>query len=154
MAKTTFITPIDVLTGKLNKQDDSVFRQKQFKDENGKVLGVGAKETYVLRNPRDWKKHPAQGAELRKINLWKQACSQTKLITRKPEDINNDLTLSDEAKAQALATLAMWKKRFDAQRIKGEKDAPISPTTGKHLCYQRFDCFVRAALLRELQKGE
>lgn len=154
MAKTTFIYPIDTIKGKIHKEEDLVHRQKQFRDENGRVLGEGAKESYIIKHPRDWKKNPATGAELRKINLWKQACAQAKVIVRKSEDIKNDPTLSDEAKTQALTTLALWRKRFDAQRTKGEADAPIIPKTGKHLCYQRFDCFVRAVILRELQKGE
>lgn len=154
MANTTLITPIDSIKGKISQKENVVFRQKQYKDEKGKVFAKGSQETYIIKNPRNWKANPATGAELRKINLWKQACAQTKIIVRKPEEIENDPTLSDEAKSQALATLAAWKKRFAAQRAKGEADAPINPKTGKRTTYQRFDCFVRAAILRELQKGE
>ncbi|MCQ2310568.1 MAG: hypothetical protein MJZ64_02310 [Paludibacteraceae bacterium] len=154
MARTTFIYPIETIKGKIHKEEDVVHRQKQFRDENGKVLSEGTQESYIIKHPRNWKTNPPTGAELHKINLWKQACAQTKVIIRKPADIQNDSTLTDEAKSQALATLAMWKKRFDAQRTKGEADAPISPKTGKHTTYQRFDCFVRAVLLRELQKVE
>lgn len=151
MAKTKFNYPIESIEGSINK---TTFRKKHFKDEDGKVLGEGAQEAYIITNPRDWKKNPPKGAELRKIELWKQTCAQTKMIIRNPEDIKNDPTLTDEAKSQALTTLALWKKRFDAQRIKGEADAPINPQTGKRKTYQRFDCFVRAAILRELQKGK
>lgn len=154
MAKTNLTYPVANIKGKVHRQDKFIFRQKTYKNENGKVLAEGTQESYIVKHPRDWKANPPVGAELRKINLWKQACAQTKVIIRKPEEINNDPTLTDEAKSQALATLATWKKRFDAQRIKGESDAPISPKTGKHVTYQRFDCFVRAVILRELQKNE
>ena len=151
MAKTKFNYPIESIEGSINK---TTFRKKHFKDEDGKVLGEGAQEAYIITNPRDWKKNPPKGAELRKIELWKQTCAQTKMIIRNPEDIKDDPTLTDETKAQALTTLALWKKRFDAQRIKGEADAPINPQNGKRKTYQRFDCFVRAAILHELQKGK
>lgn len=154
MAKSTLIYPIETIKGKVNHRDKFVFRQKRYRDEKGKVIHEGSQESYIVKFPRDWDANPATEAELRKINLWKQACARTKVIIRKPEDITNDTTLSDEAKAQALATLELWKKRFNAQRTKGESDSPINPKTGKRLCYQRFDCFVRAVILRELQKGE
>lgn len=153
MAKTNLTYPVANFKGKLHRHDKLIFRQKTYKNGNGKVLGEGNQESYIVKHPRDWKANPPKGAELQKINLWKQACAQTKVIVRKPEDIQNDPTLTDEAKAQALATLVSWKKRFEAQRIKGEADAPINPKTGKRATYQRFDCFVRAVLLRELQKG-
>lgn len=142
---------VEDITGKLNKSDDVVFRRKIYRDEQGRIMGLGKREAYRIDHPRDWEKNPATGAELAKIERWRESCQRSHLIFRPEEQILADETLTDEQKQQALATRRAYKERFDAQRRKGEADAPIDKKTHRRKTYQRFDTFVRAVILRELQ---
>ena len=64
------------IRGKLNKRERMIFRQKKYRAETGAVLGIGSQESYVIVNPRDYKKNPPQGTELRNIKvLPRQAAS-------------------------------------------------------------------------------
>ena len=67
MATPTYIAPIKGFTGKLNKKDKIVFRQKHTRDANGAIIAEMKPEAYVVQHPRDWKKKPAQGAEKAKL---------------------------------------------------------------------------------------
>ena len=93
-----------------------------------------AQESYVVEHPRDWKKNPPKGAEKQRLDNWTAACQRAKVELR------------DEVLA------AQWRKRFEAQLKQGEAEAPIDPATRKPKIYQRFDCFVRAAIFRSLSK--
>ena len=86
------IAPVDYVTGKLNKKDKTVFRQKFARDSHGAVIRAMKKEVYVIRNPRDWKKNPAKGAEKVKQDRWAEACAKTKAILHDvyyKDNINN-----------------------------------------------------------------
>ena len=63
MAKSNLIYPIDTLRGKITKKSKTVFRRKGAYDENGNLIAQCAQESYVIENPRDWKKNPPRGAE-------------------------------------------------------------------------------------------
>ena len=152
MANYKPISLIETITGKLSKRDDTVFRRKIYRDNFGRIVVSGKREAYKIENPRDWRKNPAKGAELQKIEQWRLSSRQTHLITRPEEQILADNDLSNEQKQQLIAQRRELKARFDEQRRKGEPDAPIDPKTGKHKCYQRFDMFVRAILLRQMKK--
>ena len=133
MAKSNLIFPVDTLRGKITKKSKTVFRRKSTYDENGNIIGQGAQESYVIENPRDWKKNPPVGAEKRRLDNWTVACQRAKIELR------------DEALAAA------WKQRFQAQLKTPEADAPVDPRTRKPKTYIRLDCFVRAAIFRSLQ---
>ena len=60
MAEYKTIAPVDYVTGKLNKKDKTVFRQKFARDSHGAIIRPMKKEVYVIQNPRDWKKNPAE----------------------------------------------------------------------------------------------
>ena len=133
MAKSNLIYPIDTLRGKITKKSKTVFRRKGAYDENGNLIAQCAQESYVIENPRDWKKNPPRGAEKQRLDNWTLACQRAKV-----ELMNEELA-------------AAWKQRFQAQLKNPEADAPIDPKTRKPKTYIRFDCFVRAAIFRSLQ---
>ena len=132
MAEYKTIAPVEGITGKLNKKDKTVFRQKFARDSNGAVIRPMKKEVYVIQNPRDWKKNPAKGAEKEKQDRWAEACAKTKAILDDPEQ------------------RALWQQRWQAQLKKAEPDAPMDPHTGKRKIYIKFDCYVRSKIWREL----
>ena len=132
MANYKTIAPVEGITGKLNKKDKTVFRQKIARDSDGRVICPMQKEVYVVQHPRDWKKKPAEGAEKLKLDRWKEACAKTKQILDDPEQ------------------RALWEKRWQAQLKKAEPDTPVDPRTGKRKIYIKFDCYVRAKVWRGL----
>lgn len=48
MANYKTIAPVEGITGKLNKKDTTVFRQKFARDSNGAVICPMKKEVYVV----------------------------------------------------------------------------------------------------------
>ena len=132
MANYKTIAPLEGITGKLNKKDKTVFRQKVARDDQGRVIAEMKQEVYVVQHPRDWKKKPAEGAEKLKLDRWKEACAKTKQILDDPEQ------------------RTLWQQRWQAQLKKAEPDAPIDPRTGKRKIYIKFDCYVRAKVWRGL----
>ena len=132
MANYKTIAPVEGITGKLNKKDKTVFRQKFAYDSNGRVICPMKKEVYVVRNPRDWNKNPAKGAEKEKLDRWAEACAQTKAILDDP------------------ALRSLWEQQWQAQLKKAEPDAPMDPRTKKRKIYIKFDCYVRSKVWRGL----
>ena len=132
MANYKTIAPVEGITGKLNKKDKTVFRQKIARDSDGRVICPMQKEVYVVQLPRDWKKKPAEGAEKLKLDRWSEACAKTKQILDDPEQ------------------RALWQQRWQAQLKKADLDAPIDPRTSKRKIYIKFDCYVRAKVWRGL----
>jgi hypothetical protein len=132
MANYKTIAPLEGITGKLNKKDKTVFRQKVARDDQGRVIAEMKQEVYVVQHPRDWKKKPAKGAEKLKLDRWKEACAKTKQILDDPEQ------------------RALWQRRWQAQLKKAEPDTPIDRRTGKRKIYIKFDCYVRAKVWRGL----
>ena len=130
MANYKTIAPVEGITGKLNKKDKTVFRQKIARDSDGRVICPMQKEVYVVQHPRDWKKKPAEGAEKLKLDRWKEACAKTKQILDDPEQ------------------RALWQERWQAQLKKAEPDAPVDRRTGKRKIYIKFDCYIRAKMWR------
>lgn len=132
MAQSNLIFPVESLHGKITKKSKTVFRRKCAYDENGNIIAQYAQESYVVEHPRDFKKNPPKGAEKQRLDNWTIACQRAK----------------NELKNEVLA--ANWKQRFQAQLKHPEADAPIDPNTHKPKVYTRFDCYVRAAIFREL----
>lgn len=132
MAQSNLVFPVQSMHGKIHSKSKIVFRRKTIYDENGNIIAECAQESFVVENPRDWTKNPPKGAEKQRLDNWTTACQRAKAILR-------DADLAAE-----------WKTRFEAQLKHGEEDAPIDPNTHKPKVYRRFDCFVRAAIFREL----
>ena len=152
MARTVFEHPVRELHGAYTK-GGAISRRKTYRDSQGRVKGMSEPETYKIEHPRDWKKKPATGRELEHQLRFKQACAETYriLLPSKPQAYaaahNGAAPTPDE-----LATLQMWKNRFDAQLDKPEPDAPIDPKTGKRKQYFRLDAFIRTCLLRQMEE--
>ena len=130
MATPTYIALIEGITGKLNKKDKTVFRQKHTRNTNGTIIADMRPEAYVVQHPRDWKKKPAKGAEKARQERWAEVCARTKAILDDPTQ------------------RAQWEERWRGQLKKGEEDAPIDPRTNKRKIYIRLDCYVRAKIWR------
>ena len=134
MAHIVFSHPIDTVRGKLSKSEQVIYRQKGIYSSEGGQIGACAAEAYVISNPRDWKKCPATGAELAKIQRFQQACRMTK----------EQLADHNPARPQ-------WVSRWENQLKHPEADAPLDPRTGKRKVYGRLDNYVRAQILKELK---
>ncbi len=135
MAKVSYIDPIASISGRLNKKQrrSSILRQKLYRDDSGRVVAEGALEAYCVLHPRNYKKNPPKGAELRTITLFRQAALQAAEERRAPE------------------RLAYWQERFAAQLHRGDAEAPVDPRTGRPRIYYRFHIFVQSILYQRLK---
>ena len=143
-----------------------VNRQKKFRDENGRIISEGRQEAYTVTNPRDWKKNPAQGAELEHQNRWREACHRTSQIiqaaqTQGPDEkqqlhrtINNipDYYTPEEA----ISLYNSYKERFNAQLPDSDgkhpdPQAPIDTNTKKEKRYTLLPAFIRAMIYNQLK---
>ena len=79
MALVILESPVAELHGALERKG-IINRQKKYRDERGRVIHEGRQEAYKVKNPRDWKKTPAKGAELAHHNRWREACLRTAQI--------------------------------------------------------------------------
>ena len=132
MAKIIYEHPVKEIRGAIARKG-VIYRTKVYRNADGSVLREGKPEAYHVRNPRDYKKNPPRGEELKHQLRWKQACEQT----------YNDL--HDPTKRQE------WQARFIAQLKRKTPDTPIDPKTGKPKHYARFDAFVRATIYARLK---
>ena len=80
MAKIDLHAAFERVRGKLNRRDNIILRQKKYRADNGKVINYGSQEAYEILNPRDYKKNPPKGAELRNITSFADASRLTTLI--------------------------------------------------------------------------
>ena len=130
--------PIASMAGKMSKKatNSPVLRQKTYRDADGRVLATGAKEAYVVANPRDYKKHPLKGQELANVNAFRQAISVARQERANPE------------------RLAYWTERWKAQLTHPEPDAPLDPRTHCPKIYRRLDSFIISVLKRQQDKKE
>lgn len=135
MANINYITPIESISGRINKNEkrSPIQRRKVFRDDQGQVIGYGVNESYVVTRPRDYKKKPPTGAELTNITSFRQAAIQAKQELANPE------------------RKAYWTTRWHAQLKKGEMDAPIDPVTHQPKIYLRLDKFVVSVLYRDIK---
>lgn len=120
--KYTLETPFVGFSGAIHK-GGAIFRQKTHTITVGDTTVTlrGKKEAYVIANPRDWKKNPAQGQELAHQTAWANACHQTKVELEDAE------------------RLKYWQQRFLAQTKK--------PEDGLTKSYVDFRAFVRTMIL-------
>lgn len=166
MALVELSTPFDEIHGSFSKTDKIINRRKIFRDENGRVIQVGHQEAYAVKNPRDWKKNPPQGAELANITLWQEAClrasqilfwtqaggpTELQLAAQRLNKTPNYYT-AEEAQALCIS----YKERFRAQLpgVRGthpDAYAPIDKVTLTGKRYIQFPSFLRAMLFHELK---
>ena len=165
MAQITLNHPVAEIHGALSKRSNIVNRQKKFRI-NGRVIHEGKQESYAIQNPRDWKKTPAQGAELANQIVWQEACRRTaqilqasqpdgpteqQLFERRNNQIPDYYTLEESR-----TLLEDFRRRYEAQlpntRCKHpDAQAPIDSKTGKGKQYAQFPAFIRAMLYHQLK---
>ena len=178
MAHSDFEHPIRAMHGSLEPHG-IIHRQKQFRDERGKVIHEGRQEAYKVKNPRDWKRTPAQGAELAHHNRWREACLRTTQILQSAQpdglteqqifhkQINHIPDFYTPEEAQAL--YAHYHERYLAQlpcstyrptpdaparRTKPDPQAPLDPITKSPKRYSQFPNFIRAMIYLCLKSSE
>ncbi len=161
MADIKFEHPVREVHGAFTKKG-IINRQKKYRDDNGRVIHEGVQEGYAVRNPRDYKKKPPQGAELEHINLFRQACLITKEIldAEKPEEtpIVTIFPLRPKylTKEEAQSILKDYRKRYKAQlpNTRGthpDPEAPIDKTTLAPKRYARLDNFIRSMVYQSIK---
>lgn len=147
MAKVVYNELVKEVHGAMAKHGN-VNRRKVYRDEKGRVIYEAHPETYKIMHPRDWKKKPPQGEELKKIQRFSKACALTKAILNNadPNSLNASISLD---------TIESYKQRFNRQLgKKADPQAPKDPKTGKLKHYHRLDNFVRALILQQLKTAE
>ena len=139
-----------------------IHRQKKFKDDNGKVIFEGRQEAYAVRHPRDYKKNPPQGEELRNINIFREANRLTTELIRldrelkaaqasdNPESALQEI-MQDPDKAAQASLLAAYKARFLKQVRKPDPQAPTDPKTHRRKQYRTLNTFIRALIIQDLK---
>ena len=126
MAIFTTAPGIEDLTGKFNKQDRIVMRQKTFRLPNGKIIKRGPKEAFS-RDKRDYKRSPRTAAEEVQNSKWQAVCQEATRIIHDPDH----------------PRYAELQERWIRQ-ANGHRD----PVTGKQIIAQSGN-FVRAVLSHE-----
>ena len=162
MAKVQLSSLAEEIRGKFNKLSVTVMRKKKYRAENGAVLSEGSQEAYDVVNPRNYKKNPPKGAELRNITSFGNASRQTTLIIRAAKYTDEELAaMSDSEREQTLAYRTQYqqfKARFLAQLKKPDPEAPVLPKTDpaynhnstkiQRRQYRTLNTFIRAILLQ------
>ena len=164
MAIVVLDNPFSEIHGALERKG-IINRQKKYRDDQGRIIREGRQEAYAIRNPRDWKKTPARGAELAHHNRWREACQRTTQILQsaQPDGLTEqqifhrqfnhipDFYTPDEARA----LYAHYHERFLAQlpgrRTKPDPQAPIDPVTRTPKRYAQFPNFIRAMIYLSLK---
>lgn len=126
MAIFTTAPGIDDLTGKFNKSDRIVMRQKIFRLPNGTIIKRGPKEAFA-RDKRDYKRSPRTPAEEVQNGKWQAACQEASRI------------IHDTGHPRYAELHERWLRQAE-----GHAD----PVTGKRIIAQ-FGNFVRVVLMRE-----
>ncbi len=160
MAKIKLNSIFNQVNGKLNKRENTIFRQKHYRADNGAVIAHGAQEAYEILNPRDYKKNPPKGAELQNINTFADASRLTTLIIQSGKYTDDELAaMTEELRTQTLqyrAQLASFKARFIAQLKQPDPQAPVlsktdpqyNPNSSKtqRRQYKALNTFIRAII--------
>ena len=165
MAKIDLHAAFERVRGKLNRRDNIILRQKKYRADNGKVINYGSQEAYEILNPRDYKKNPPKGAELRNITSFADASRLTTLIIQSGKFTDEELAaMPDDLRAQTedlRRQLTQFKARFNAQLTTPDPQAPVltktdpqyNPNSAKlqRRRYRTLNTFIRAMLLQSLR---
>ena len=166
MAKIKLNAAFSEVTGKLNKRDNTILRQKKYRSENGKVINYGAQEAYEIRNPRDYKKNPPKGAELRNITSFAEASRLTTQLIQAGKFTDEEVAaMPDNLREQTeilRQQLSHFKARFNAQLTTPDPQAPILTKTDPQFNhnsgkiqrrqYRTLNTFIRAIILQSIRE--
>ena len=167
MARVKLEHPVSEIHGAFTRKG-IINRQKKYRDERGRVVHEGVQEAYAVRHPRDWKKTPAQGAELAHHNRWREACLRTSQILQaaQPDGLTEQQRFHKQinripdfyTQEEARGLYDLYKTRFLSQLpgIRGSQpdtEAPIDHQTGKPKRYILLPAFIRAMLYNALKSA-
>ena len=163
MTKIKFHAPVREMNGAFEKGSGIVMRKKKYRAPNGAVLKEGVQESYMIVNPRDFKKNPPKGAELANINLFADSKRLTSEIINSERHTEDELAaMTPEQRAQIAglrAQLESYRTRFYAQFKRPDPEAPfekkLEPGSSKlhRKQYAKLDNFIQA-ILREKLKNQ
>ena len=153
MAEVIYQDPVKEIRGAIAKHG-VINRRKLYRDEKGRVIHEGTPEAYRVKHPRDWKKNPPQGEELKKINRFREACRLTKEVMQaaNPDSAVQTTSPDSTVTAEERARYESYRQRYQRQLgRKADSAAPTDPKTGKPKHYYRLDNFIRAMIYIELK---
>ena len=105
--------------------------------------------------PRDYKKNPPQGEELRNINIFREAKRLTTAILHAANYTDDELRAMPEERRTQIEELrtryAAYKSRFKKQVRKPDPHAPLDPHTTKRKQYRTLNTFIRALIYQDLK---
>lgn len=169
MARLGLSQPVVEMHGAFTKGGGIINRQKKYRDDRGRVVHEGVQEAYAIRNPRDFKKNPPQGAERANITCWTEACRRTsqilqagqvggptelQLSVRKLEQIPDYYAL-DEARAMYEDFSHRFRNQLPNTRGKhADPAAPIDPKTRRGKRYSQLPNFIRAIIFHQLKHAD
>lgn len=168
MAKVELNDALAKARGKFNKQDNTIYRQKKYRAENGAVISYGSQEAYEVRNPRDYTQKPLKGAELQNVRSFAEASRLTTLLIQSGKFTEDEIAaMPDALREQTLnlrQQLAQFKARFVAQHKKADPQAPILSKTDplynhrspkvQRRQYRTLNTFIRAILLQSIRASK
>ncbi|MBQ3673719.1 MAG: hypothetical protein II928_04530 [Paludibacteraceae bacterium] len=141
MAKIKYSPGIEYVTGAFSKQG-IVQRQKHFHGPKGEVTKTARVEAYIIQNPRDFKRKPASGAELKHQTAFGEASRQANALLKAAKN--------GSATPEQMTIYDQMVKRFYAQK-EGKPDASIPVDAhGNAKIYGAFNCFVRSVFYYDL----
>lgn len=132
MAEILLEGPFSTLHGRLSKNAQVIYRQKNYRLPKGTAAYKGPLEAYIIQKPRDRKVCPTTPAEQAAIDRFRQACLQTKEQLQDPEK------------------RAYWEERFNKQLISPEPAYSGNARSGKQRTFTNLHLFVRTMILRQL----
>ena len=160
MSQITLNTPFENMHGKFGK--NVVVRQKKYRSPSGKVIFVGAQESYPVTNPRDYQKNPPTGEELANIRLFGDVSRLTAEIINSALYTDEQLSaMSEEERAHILQLreqLDDFQKRYLAQVKRPDPEAPFDKVQNPNSMlrrrkqYKTLRTFIQA-ILRERMKA-
>ena len=158
MAEIKLQAPFGEVHGAIEKHG-IISRQKKYRDNRGRVIFSGKQEIYAVRRPRDFRKDPPKGEELKNHNRWKETCLRTAEIINigQPKRLDVKSRICNYyTPEEALALYNDYKARFEKQlpNVRGchpDPFAPIDPKNNRHKRYIQLPPFIRALIYQELK---
>lgn len=168
MATVKLNNPFDAFHGVLSPRG-IINRKKTYRLPDGKVIGEGKQEAYMVKRPRDYKKNPPTGEELHNINAWTESANRAAqlIVLEKnrgimPEEIIKDYQSRNipiyYSWQEAETLLGSVRSRFNSQLpdVRGSRPdaiAPIDKTTRHPKRYIHFPSFLRAVLYHSIKSS-
>lgn len=162
MSQVELHDPFRTMRGKFEKDGKIIMRKKTFRAPTGAILKEGVQESYVIVNPRDYKKNPPKGAELANLNIFgltKQLASEIIRSERYTVDELAAMTPEQRAHvAELRAQLEDFRARFYAQFKRPDHEAPFekkpAPNSMKfqRKQYSKLDNFIQVIIRERLKQ--